>query len=471
MANASKKSALPIIIKWNDAEWEKLATALYATFGADLLKSERLDDIKAKHVFLAQQTALPADRHRKLISISQSFDGVRNKLRSLLPASVTQQRTTNPAKVPPASQATAQTKPAQTKKTESSPRLPDNVTHNAQQTTKSSAAEPLPTHSNRMHSASNGSATGRQGAGPTAALSQHAPTQRIMSAAEQAPVPNAAAGARNTQDAAVPEAALSAQPRLEDVPAQPATGARSLPPATGQGDFVDIARPFVAMVCQELARALVDALSQHKDAPSLSAALQKTLAGTGYPLTAQEPGTPPGPGNEMPRATGISATMPVSSDAGHGHDGDDEGENDVQPLFDPKLPPSANSNFKPIVGVVGASNQDFSDLQGMYPQLTLTAIAVNDVPHASALAQCQRVIGLREDVPAKTDEVLRKTFRNRYLRLTGGMARVREQLDAWLDKPGGSAVPRAQFGKQRPAKGAADKIKKRHGAIPRPPRQ
>ena len=122
----------------------------------------------------------------------------------------------------------------------------------------------------------------------------------------------------------------------------------------------------------------------------------------------------------------------------HAHE-DEEGEHaeaDVQPLFDPKLPPSANSAFKPMIALIGTSPRDFEDLQQYYPQLELKVVPLEELRTAPSLRSCQRMMGLREDIPAPVDEYLRKTFRNRYLRVIGGINQVREQLNAWLSNPG-----------------------------------
>jgi hypothetical protein len=128
-------------------------------------------------------------------------------------------------------------------------------------------------------------------------------------------------------------------------------------------------------------------------------------------------------------------------------------EMDVQPLFDPKLPPSPNSTFKPMIALIGISTRDFEDLQPRFPQLELAAVSLDDLRTAPSLRNCQRMIGLREDIPAAADEFLRKTFRNRYLRVTGGIAQISEQLSAWLDNPGsmnaGPNWPRKQGGKSQ----------------------
>ena len=124
---------------------------------------------------------------------------------------------------------------------------------------------------------------------------------------------------------------------------------------------------------------------------------------------------------------------------------DDDGGHpaEVQPLFDPKLPPSANSDFKPTIGLVGSNMRELDDLQLLYPQLRLTVVAPDAVRSADVFRQCQRIIGLREDVAQPVDELLRRLLRNRYIRIAGGIPRVREQLNSWLHNPNSiNAEPR-----------------------------
>ncbi len=70
MPDKTEKSAAPKVIKWTEEEWSSVANHLFGQKGAVLLSSPRLEEIRAKDVFLAQE-ALPEDRHRKLISIAQ----------------------------------------------------------------------------------------------------------------------------------------------------------------------------------------------------------------------------------------------------------------------------------------------------------------------------------------------------------------------------------------------------------------
>ena len=82
MPDKIEKSAAPKVIKWTEEEWASVANHLFGQKGAVLLSSPRLEEIRAKDVFLAQE-ALPEDRHRKLISIAQGFQGIRDRLSTI----------------------------------------------------------------------------------------------------------------------------------------------------------------------------------------------------------------------------------------------------------------------------------------------------------------------------------------------------------------------------------------------------
>jgi hypothetical protein len=117
----------------------------------------------------------------------------------------------------------------------------------------------------------------------------------------------------------------------------------------------------------------------------------------------------------------------------------------MQPLFDPKLPPSANSDFKPVIGLVAARAGEYAELQSLYPQLQLAIVPAEAIRGPEAFRNCQRIIGVHNEVPPATDDLLRHSLRYRYVRLQGGAAQVREQLNAWLDNPGSiNGAPGAQ---------------------------
>jgi hypothetical protein len=141
---------------------------------------------------------------------------------------------------------------------------------------------------------------------------------------------------------------------------------------------------------------------------------------------------------------------------------EEEDLHEPQPLFDPKLPPSAMSDFKPTIGLVGADTHQAIELQTHYPQLQLIVVSADAVKVGRPFQRCQRVIGMKEGVPAPVDEFLGRILRHRYVRIAGGVGRVQEQLNAWLngsagfnmrsEKPGprGNKGARSPYANKRP---------------------
>jgi hypothetical protein len=140
---------------------------------------------------------------------------------------------------------------------------------------------------------------------------------------------------------------------------------------------------------------------------------------------------------------------------------------DVQPLFDPKLPPSANSDFKPNIGVVATHANDLQELRHLYPQLNLMIVQAEAVSDVRRFGHCQRIIALRDEIPPDMDELLSRLLRHRYVRQGGGVRGLKEQLNAWLDAPGSitSAPKRAVpcYGKEP----YGDMAKKKPNRYPR----
>jgi hypothetical protein len=101
--------------------------------------------------------------------------------------------------------------------------------------------------------------------------------------------------------------------------------------------------------------------------------------------------------------------------------GNEGGVLDVQPLFDPKLPPSADSDFKPKIGVVSTLGSDFEGLRRHYPQLHLTIVDVDVLPDVRRFGHCKRIIALRNEISAVKDALLNRRLRHQYIRLDGGM--------------------------------------------------
>jgi hypothetical protein len=130
----------------------------------------------------------------------------------------------------------------------------------------------------------------------------------------------------------------------------------------------------------------------------------------------------------------------VDIDFASQEEGDEGDVLDVQPLFDPKLPPSADSDFKPKIGLVSTPGSDFEVLRQRYPQVHLTIVQADALSDVRRFGHCQRIIALRDDISAGTDALLSRLLRHRYIRLDGGMNGVVAQLDTWLASPGSIAA-------------------------------
>jgi hypothetical protein len=252
--------------------------------------------------------------------------------------------------------------------------------------------------------------------------------------------------------------------------AQPSSPPPAPAPAQASASFLEVARPFVAMVCEEMAVALVKALTSKGGEQQFGNMMQKAMAqfapaaangGAPRPERQNQPRhervpqsqpqqfqpqaqpQPQSPPQSQPQSFNSAIEPPERAQAVDGMDDEGNHPAEVQPLFDPKLPPSANSDFKPTIGLVGSNLRELDDLQLLYPQLRLTVVAPDAVRSADVFRQCQRIIGLREDVAQPVDDLLRRLLRNRYIRIAGGIPRVREQLNSWLHNPNSiNAEPR-----------------------------
>ncbi|SNS52096.1 hypothetical protein SAMN06265795_103191 [Noviherbaspirillum humi] len=441
MARQSEKTASNAIIKWSEEEWQAIAKRLIRMKGEDFARSRDLEEVKAKDIFLAQEV-LPEERHRKLISISQGFQASRQRLGHIFEGLDGAGETEGEAKRGRKS--------------------------GAREAAETEAADAAPVHRSRArHAEPAVEAAGEDDAG--------AVEQEPSAASVSATAPQAAAPA-NPPAAAVEPAASAASPRL------PSSQDAVLP---GAATLAEVARPFVAMFCQELASALVNALSQQQGGEALSSLLQAALSqaagGAARPAPAQ--GRPqkefrarqPGNFNTNSQPVNAAPVAPVQAAAAHVDDDHHAADNDVQPLFDPKLPPSPNSSFKPKIAIIGMDGRDFEDLRQQFPQFELSSVATDAMQNAPVLQECQRILGQREGVPVQADEFLRRTYGHRYLRVTGGMGRIRDQLSTWLDNPAamnaaGRSWPKKKFNNNN-NKGQGGEQKRRQNRFPKTPRQ
>jgi hypothetical protein len=83
MPTKIESSTTPRSVRWTDDEWTRIVSYLYSKKGTVRLALSTLGEVKAKDVFVAQQV-LPVDRHRKLVSIAQGFEGIRTRLSAIL---------------------------------------------------------------------------------------------------------------------------------------------------------------------------------------------------------------------------------------------------------------------------------------------------------------------------------------------------------------------------------------------------
>lgn len=472
MSRKLTKPEVTAVIKWTEEEWGAITDRLLEVHGLPLLSSAALEEIKAKDVFNAQDVLAP-NRHRKLISISQGFSASRQRLHALIqlrkrefnkvqagvkakgkqqseqvaPATVDsgRRRTSETAPEAPQHLSGKGASPRSKRRTDAADKA--DLLPGEQLPTVVSTAVTEPSCFDRPTPSSGAELPGvekydevlhqgmRKAKGPDSSAQATAGVQTDTSDAS-------GGGDVRRKEASSPgyqQRQLSY--RNDPVPLHVANTQAAPAAAQPSVDLVELARPFVAMVCQEFASALVSALSRNGGGQNLPGALQAVLSGTPVRQSASSDAEASAPRHVMPKSH-RQEDMPADDDTVHW------GEADVQPLFDPKLPPSANSAFNPKIGLIGASSRDFDDLQQFYPQLHLTVVIPDAVRNAPGLGDCQRMLGLREDISAETDEYLRRAFGNRYLRLTGGAERIREQLNAWLDNPGSInslSRPRKQF--------------------------
>ncbi|MBK4739139.1 hypothetical protein [Noviherbaspirillum pedocola] len=425
--------ALPI--KWTDDEWNKIAVQLYHLKGRRALAPDGVEDIKARDVFEAQNI-LPVERRRKQISIAQGFQAIRTRLRGLFERG--QQNHLFPALAPPAHK---------------------DVTSASSPSPVAQASVEAPVKELRTFDAASHDLFADGGVGSNEASDD-------VGSARMLEVSGAAGLETNRIDEIVPLKKTMDQEADEARPSAtiaPTTSARvfenvhSFSSKDNRGNqlarraepsrtsLTELARPFVAMVCEELARALVQTFSGQ----------ELTSATSRLPTSAVQTARQ----SEEPRSR--RGTEQVSNDSrfpmrddnlragwtGAFETGDDEIGHpaEVQPLFDPKLPPSANSDFKPMIGLVATRDHEFEDLQLLYPQLRFSIVPAEDIRGPEVFRDCQRVIGLREEVPHGVEEVLKRALGFRYIWVRGGPDRVREQLDAWLANPASmQAGPRRQ---------------------------
>ncbi|MBK4738485.1 hypothetical protein [Noviherbaspirillum pedocola] len=412
-------------IKWTDDEWNKIAVQLYQLKGAHALASEGVNDIKAKDVFEAQNI-LPAERRRKQISIAQGFQQIRTRLRGLFERG--QQENLFPAAAPMPTEASGRgTTPAVGQALSDVPVEESHSFHTANRDLFAEGQAASKEVSDEVGNAY----TPEENRAPDVRRIQEAKASRSWKAMGQRAedAPRSGSNALNTS-ARVREN-VNSYTSVDD------HGNQSTRRASQSGSsLAELARPFVAMVCEEFARALVQTFSGQEVFSNLTSRLQPAERGAPRhfgQVRSQRNAQRPSNDSQSRRTNDDPRVGRI--DAIETEDHEDSFPAEVQPLFDPKLPPSANSDFKPMIGLVATRDHEYEDLQLLYPQLRFSIVPAEDIHGPEVFQNCQRVIGLKEEVPRVTEELLKRALGYRYVWLRGGVDRVREQLDAWLANP------------------------------------
>ena len=385
MPNDTDHKTVPTLIRWTEDEWRTIARELCAKQGGEPMRALDLQKIKARDVFVAQEV-LPEDRRRKLASIAQAFAGIRARLNGL-----TQMV------------AEAEQETACAEKTEVGP----------ERRTASDTARVLLT------------------------------SEQDLEASDQMSESDGRATEQSSERNVIPEKQGSRSMH------QAFEGADRPQQHVDRPGLMETMRPFVVMVCEEIAKALVKVIATQRLKGSLPAessqarsrvvsSREETLHGP-----VGEEGRPNASPGKTTHEHGLvnEANRDRVDDDFASQEEDDEGDAlDVQPLFDPRLPPSADSDFKPKIGAVSTPFSDFEELRQRYPQLHLTIVQEDALSDVRRFGHCQRIIALREEISAGTDALLSRLLRHRYIRLDGGMNGVIAQFDAWLASPGSIAA-------------------------------
>jgi hypothetical protein len=386
MPNNTDQRIVSTLIRWTEDEWRKIARYLCAKQGGETMRALDLQKIKARGVFVAQQV-LPEDRHRKLASIAQGFAGIRARLDVL-----TQM-------VPDGEQVTA-------------------------------CAEKTEVGRERLTAL-------------TTAATFSIISEQDLEASDQMTESDGLAAEQTSERDVIPEK----------------QGSRSMHRASEGSDrsqqhvhisgLVEAMRPFIVMVCDEIAKALVKVISAHglKDTLPAASSQARSRVVSSHEEALHGPVVEVGQPNSSPNKTTHEHRLVDEADMGRvdidfmsQEEGDESDALDVQPLFDPKLPPSADSDFKPKIGLVSTPGSDFEGLRQRYPQLHLTIVQADALSDVRRFGHCQRIIALRDEISPGTDALLSRLLRHRYIRLDGGMNGAIAQLDAWLASPGSIAT-------------------------------
>lgn len=382
MPNDTNQKPVSTLIRWTEDEWRTIARELRAKQGVEPIRALDLQKMKARDVFVAQE-ALPEDRHRKLASIAQGFAGIRARLNTLTQI------------VPGGGQVTACAE-----KTE---------VHPERRTASDTAASVLRALEHGVEAS-------------------HQMTESDRLAAEQTSERDVIPESRGSRSM---YQAFEESERLQQ-PVHTSALMQSM-------------QPFLVMVFEEIAKALVKVIATQGRRDTLAAASSQTYSRVvssreealrGAMVKEGLPNSSPGKTTHEHRLVDEADVKSVDIDFASQGEGDESDVLDVQPLFDPKLPPSADSDFKPKIGLVSTPSSELEGLRQRYPQLHLTIVQADALSDVRRFGHCQRIIALRNEISAGTDALLSRLLRHRYIRLDGGMNGVIAQLDAWLASPG-----------------------------------
>lgn len=386
MPNDTNHTTVPTFIRWTEDEWRTIARALCVKQGVEPMRALDLQKIKARDVFVAQEV-MPEDRHRPLASIAQGFAGIRARLDALT------------QRVPDGEQVTACAE-----KTDVGP-------------------------------------VRRTGSDTAARVSLT--LEQDLEAGDRMSESDGRAVQQTFERDATPEQKESRSMHQEIEGFE-----RSQQHADTPG-MMEAMRPFMVMVCEEIAKALVKVIATQGQKDTLLAASSQARfrvvssqeeAVRGSMVEEGQSDPSPDKTTHEHRLVDEADVTGVDIDFASQEEGDEGDVLDVQPLFDPKLPPSADSDFKPKIGLVSTSGPDFEGLRQRYPQLHLTIVQEDLLSDVRRFGHCQRIIALREEISDGTDAVLSRLLRHRYIRLDGGMNGVIAQIDAWLALPGAIAA-------------------------------
>jgi hypothetical protein len=240
--------------------------------------------------------------------------------------------------------------------------------------------------------------------------------------------------------------------------------------------LMEAMQPFLVMVCEEIAKALVEVIATQGLRDTLPAASSQARSRIGSsreealhdPVVRERlPNPSPGKTTQEHRLADEADVKSVDVVFGSQEEGDEGDVLDIQPLFDPKLPPSADSDFKPKIGLVSTPGSDFEELRQRYPQLHLTIVQAEALSDVRRFGHCQRIIALRDEISPGADALLSRLLRHRYIRLDGGMNGIKSQLDAWLASPGSIVAGSRHHVSFRGTKGNAAFGKKRQNRYPK----